>query len=161
MIALLSLFRVVPLWVYPAAALVAWGGWNSYQAHDAKADLQRRNAELAQQYAEAQGAAREKERLLASNNTRISDELAKTKVQRAAAAGSADQRLRELASTWAASAAGAGAGPTCRNDGVPIAAVLRDEDRRAFVALAEEAEAVADRLRACQAWVTNLKSTLE
>lgn len=157
----LALLRVVPLWVYPAVALLAWGGCSSYEKQAALRKLEKRNVELAQQQAEAQGAAREKERLLSSNNVRISDELAKTKAQRAAAAGTAEQRLRELAAAWAASAAGAGAGTSCRNDGVPIAAVLRDEDRRAFVALAEEADSVADRLRACQAWVNNVKSTLK
>lgn len=90
---------------------------------------------------------REMERLANRSMTRISDALTKDRLRSDRAAADAAGRLRELA---ASTSAPAGC-PSRNDDPRPAAGVLRDEDRGDLVALAQEADAVADRLRACQA----------
>lgn len=59
----------------------------------------------------------------------------------------ADERLRQLAATAPATASACASGDAASG---PAAWVLRGQDRADLVALAREADAVADRLRACQ-----------
>ena len=103
--------------------------------------------QLAEQLSASEGR-RESERLAARNMTRISDALTTDRLRSDRAAADAAGRLRQLAE------AASGPAPGCpgRNDDArPAAGLLRDEDRDDLVALAKEADAVADRLRACQA----------
>ena len=91
--------------------------------------------------------AREAERLATRNMTRISDALTQDRLRSDRAAVDAAGRLRQLAADTAAPAGCPG-----RNDDArPGAAVLSDAALADLVALAQDADAVADRLRACQA----------
>lgn len=94
---------------------------------------------------------RETERLAARNTARISDELTNNRLAADRAADAAGQRLRLLAQSARANRPAACASGSA--DTGPAAGVLRDADRDDLVALAREADAVADRLRACQSLV--------
>ena len=90
---------------------------------------------------------RESERLAARNMQRVSDALTKDRLASDRLAADASERLRKLAASTAAA-------PGCpeRNDDTrPAAGLLHDDALRDIVSLASEADATADRLRACQA----------
>jgi hypothetical protein len=156
----LSLLKILPLWVYPALALVCWTGCTTLQKHSALQKLEKQQAQVLKERAEGEALAREKEKLLGNNQVRVTDELAKARVEVVRAARTSDERLRALSAAWAASAASGGAGASCGNDGAPIVSVLRDEDRGAFVALGEEAEGIRVRLLACQSWARGVRQAL-
>jgi hypothetical protein len=91
---------------------------------------------------------REAERLANRSMSRISDALTQDRLRSDRAAADAAGRLRQLAATVTGPAPGC---PSRDADTRPAVGVLRDEDRDDLVALALEADGVADRLRACQA----------
>lgn len=99
---------------------------------------------------------RETERLAARKTARIADELTSNRLAADRAADAAGQRLRLLAQSARANR------PAACTDGNadtgPAAGVLRDADRDDLVALAREADAVADRLRACQELVDTMQA---
>lgn len=79
---------------------------------------------------------------------RIADALTHDRLRSERAAADAAERLRQLAAT----APDQPASGACRDPHAgPAAWLLRDADREDLVALARDADAVADRLRACQA----------
>lgn len=90
---------------------------------------------------------REVERLAARNMTRISDALTQDRLRSERAATDAAGRLRDLAATAPPATAACARGDAASG---PAVWVLRGQDREDLVALAREADAVADRLRACQ-----------
>ncbi len=78
---------------------------------------------------------------------RNADELTANRLRSERVAADAAERLRQLAASAPDSA------PACpgrADDSRPAAWVLRDEDRDDLVALARDADAISDRLRACQ-----------
>lgn len=91
--------------------------------------------------------AREAERLAAKSMTRKTDALIADRIATERRAAGTAERLRQLA---AATPAPAGC-PSRDEDTRPAAGLLPDDTRNDLVALAREADAVADRLRACQA----------
>lgn len=91
---------------------------------------------------------REAERLAGRNMTRISDALTKDRLATAGRAAQLERRLRDIAESSPAPAPNC---PSRNDDARPAAAVLSDDTRGDLVALAQEADATADRLRACQA----------
>jgi len=91
---------------------------------------------------------RESERLAARNMQRITDELTSKRLAAERAGADLRERLRKQSEAGASSAAIA----ACRSDETATAArVLPDDVGSDLAALMGEAEAVADRLRACQA----------
>lgn len=91
--------------------------------------------------------ARESERLAARRMNGVHDALTQDRLRSERAAVDAGIRLRQFAAS-ASSPAGC---PGRNEDPRPAAAVLHDDVREDLVALAREADAVADRLRAYQA----------
>jgi hypothetical protein len=119
-----------------AAFVTGWTGHARWRAAD--------DARQALQQSED---ARESERLAQRNMTRIHDALTQDRLRSDRAAADAAGRLRQLAA-----GASAPAGCPGRNDDPrAAAAVLHDAALDDLVALARDADAVADRLRACQA----------
>ena len=150
----------VPIWVYPALALLLWGGCARLEAQHAKEKLQIQTQELLQEKADAEAVARVKEAALGDINMKASNDLSKSKAETQRLARDTAGRLRAIAAAWAASQAAAGTGASCGDDGAPVVSVLRNEDRESFVALGEEADHNADKLRACQAWAKGVKEIL-
>lgn len=150
MISALALLTKIPLWVYPAAALVAWGGCSNYRATQAKAKLEKAQAQSAESRAQELERNRVTEQALVAGAGKVVNELSKAQQAAAANARAADARLRATAAAWAASSPAGAAPAACGSDGAPAVAVLPDETRRDLVFLAEEAEQVRLRLLACQ-----------
>lgn len=132
-----------------ASVVVALGtGWGAHVKY--RAGLDAREA-LAQSES-----AREAERLAQRHMTKVTDELTTQRLASDRAAASAAERLRQLAATSPDPAPGCAG----RNDDPrPAAGVLHDDARTDLESLAREADAVADRLRACQAVVSDLSKT--
>ena len=112
-----------------------------YQAHRASV------AELKDEL-QASEDNREAERLAGKSMTRISDALTKDRLATAGRAAQLERRLRDIANSSPSPAPNC---PSRNDDARPAAAVLSDDARSDLVALAQEADSVADRLRACQA----------
>lgn len=155
-----AFLKGVPWYVYAGGALLAYMVTINVQKANAVRALNKQRAQIEQQAAQQTTQNRATEHALTEGTIGVANELAKARNTATAAARTSEQRLRKLAADWAASAASASAGTPCRDDGAPIAGVLRDEDRAAFVALGEEAQRDADKLRACQAYVKNAKRLL-
>ena len=102
---------------------------------------------------ERAAAAAEVQRLAAKNMTRVANDLSTTQIESVRAAAGMRERLR-VAANAAASAVGSGAG--CARPGVdspPAIGLVSPATRERLAQLVDEAEAVAERLRACQAVV--------
>lgn len=90
---------------------------------------------------------------------KITDDLAQAQLAGQRRRADAARRLRDGAAAYAAgSAAAAATASACRGDDVPAAAVLRDADRDDLVTLAGEADAVTERLGACQRFIETVVS---
>lgn len=133
----------IPIWVWAIALLAGWG----YVGHRQAQGLR---VEKLEQVSRAEANNRQAERESAQKVRVIADELQAEQMDRSRRARSVDDRLRALAAAWAASAASS---PACGHDGAPAVAVLPEQTRRDLVALADEADAVAARLRACQSYI--------
>ena len=128
--------------------LVAFAaGWGAHVRYRAGVDAREALA--------SSEAAREAERLAARNITRITDALTTQRLASDRAATDAADRLRQLAAASPDPAPGC---PGRNDDPRSAAAVLPDPALGDLVALAREADAVADRLRACQAVVGEVSS---
>jgi len=124
--------------------LVAFGaGWG--------AAIKYTNGKQAQEALDTSEALRESERLAARNITRIGDALTQDRISTERTARATADRLRKLAESRPADQAGCA---SRSDDTSPAAWALSDNARTDLVALAAEAEAVSDRLRACQALIT-------
>lgn len=122
------------------AMCVAFGaGWGMALSKTARDALQDQLA--------AERGARVLEAQEARRAARNADELNANRLRSERAASDAAERLRQLA---AAAQDPAAACPGRADDTRPAAWVLRDADREDLVALARDADAVSDRLRACQ-----------
>ena len=157
----LALLGAVPLWVYPMLGVALWGGCGMVQKHEAITKLQEQKLEIAQAKADQAAEARLKELALTEVNADVSKKLTASRQAVSRAAGDTDRRLRELAAAWAASAPSAAAGTTCRDDGAPVAAIIPGQAREDLVQLVQEAQGVSERLKACQDYVTRVRSTLK
>lgn len=121
--------------------IVAFGaGWG--------AAIKYRNGKEAQKALDTSEALRESERLAARNITRIGDELTQDRINTERSARATADRLRKLTESRPAATAEC---PARGDDSGPAVWALSDDARTDLIALASEAEAVADRLRACQA----------
>ncbi|MCR5865684.1 hypothetical protein [Aquincola sp. J276] len=128
------------------AALVGWGCWGEWRVSSMQAEQQAETLQASEN-------AREVERLNNNANTRIANDLITAQRQRDAASRTAADRLRQLAE---ARAAADSAAASCRALDAPAVAVIHDSTREHLVDLAREADEVADRLRACQAYIADV-----
>lgn len=113
-----------------------WGGAIKYRnGVDAQAALEQRDAND------------EAQRIVNRNATRISDALTTDRLRSERAAADLAGELRQ----YAAASVGPPGCPSRNDDARTAAELLRDDTARDLVALAREADAVSDRLRACQA----------
>lgn len=132
-----------------AVVLVALALWGAVGWHRVRQFEQRALAEQLQ----ASENARETERLANRANTRINDELHTLTQQRNAAARQSAKRMRRLAEARAAADAAAA---SCQRYEGPAVDVIPPAVRDAVGELIDEADDVADRLRACQAYVRDV-----
>lgn len=141
----------------PVALVAGVWGWG-YHAGSVKEQRKAAlaSAEAAKEAAEQREVAAEiarlKERVAAKRTTEIHDELLKTRVAADRRAADAAERLRNLSTAYDTANANA-ALAACRSADAPAVAVLRDETRNDLVQLAQEADALAARYRACQRYV--------
>ncbi len=130
--------KILHVLVLLAVAFLAGGAFEHVRARR-KAMAEELAYERATRVREAQGQRRMME---------IADELTRSRLQSERRAADVSERLRQLAEATSAPAAGC---PGRNDDPRPAAGVLRDETREDLVQFARDADAVADRLRACQA----------
>jgi hypothetical protein len=126
-----------------AAGGLAWGGVQTYR-------LRGMQLEAAQALAKATQAAREKERLLNSENGKVTDELLKDRALAVAAAASSAERLRDL------SRASSEAARACRRLDEPAVGVIRDDTREDLEREARRADQVTIQLTKLQDYVTRV-----
>jgi len=129
--------KILHVLVLLAVAFLAGGAFEHVRARR-KAMAEDLAYERATRVREAQGQRRMME---------IADELTRSRLQSERLTAGAAYRLRQLAEATPAPAASC---PGRNDDPRPAAGVLRDETRENLVELARDADAVADRLRACQ-----------
>jgi len=133
----------------PARILALLASWAVATACGFGVAVRMHKAQEDAQALQASENAREAERLQSRNMTRISDALTQDRLASERAAAGSDERLRQLA----ASTTPPTGCPSRNEDPRPAAGLLHDDARSDLVALAAEADAVADRLRACQALI--------
>jgi len=104
-------------------------------------------AQALEQQVQTSEDARETERLANRNTARITDALTQDRLATTRRTGDLERRLREQANASPGPAPGC---PSRIDDTRAPVAVLSDEARNDLAALAAEADAVADRLRALQ-----------
>lgn len=129
--------RILVVLVLLAGAFAA--GWGAHARKAARDALQ-------DQLASERGA-RVLEAQEVRRAARNSDALTQDRLRSERRAADADERLRKLAATAPPAAAACAGGDAASG---PAVWVLRGQDRDDLVALARDADAVADRLRACQ-----------
>jgi hypothetical protein len=155
---LLRLLGAIPFAAWVVAGLCAWGFVGYHRAAVHKIDAAKAVAAAAEATAQAEAKARDDEYAASSAVREIGDALTKTQVQRSTDRVIADRKLRAVAAAWAASAAGTPAAAACRDDGAPAVAVLPQQDTDDLVSVADDADAVAIRLIACQSYVRRMQS---
>lgn len=95
--AILTLARVVPLWAWAIAAILAWGGWQRHNANAAAESLRSKEAAAAvQREAQLQQSLSTTQRRLTAQDKAVQDANQRTVRVAAAAASAADvgERLR-------------------------------------------------------------------
>lgn len=142
---LLGALRMVPAVVWLVLLIAAWGWRGHSQANTLRASIAAEKAAQAQAVQVAERAANK------SNKT-VGDNLVKDTTRRAVHTRAAAERLRKRA---AAKPGVEVAGATCRSDAAPVE-LIRDETREHLIELADDADATADALRACQAYIRDV-----
>lgn len=157
--AILALAGRAPVLVCVLAAMLAWGGWNRWQAqrHEAAAAVATANARAQAEAVRLERQAREIEQQRATKAQEQADAYAKQRRMDAAAAAGARaelDRLRDaLASVPGPSAAASDAAAASGVDGAAGARIVVRECAATAVALAEAADACEARLSGLQGWV--------
>lgn len=141
----------VPAVVWLVLAVGGWGLWGHHQANALKASIAATKASQAQAVAVAEHAANK-------SNQKVGDDLVNDTTTRAVRTRATADRLRKRAATKSATPV---SGASCSSDAAPVEH-LRDETREHLIELADDADATADALRACQAYVRDVvKAAIE
>lgn len=136
------------------AACLALGAWGYTQSEQLSA--LERAVEIDEQNRRA--VAEETQRIARKNLERLNDQIIALSAARLSEQRSSAARLRELAETARASSVAAAA---CSRLDVPAVAVIPDSTRERLERIADEADAVADSLRACQGYVREVVQPAE
>jgi hypothetical protein len=169
MIGPLNLGALKALAIAGLVTLLTVGGWGvvatfkasraTAAAATSQAELQAIKAEVATQATQASKTRTEAQRLASRANTKVSDELQKTRSALGAERAAVEQRLRERATQYAADAAasatGQPAGARCADDAPPLAR-LSEQTRSDLVSLAADAQADAADLAAAQRYIAEV-----
>ena len=134
----------VPAAVWLALALIGWGLWGHHKANTLEAAVV---AEKAAAVAAVQVA----ERAANQSNQKVGDSLVVDTKKRSIRTRAAAKRLRDHSTSFNVETAGA----ACRSDAAPVE-LIRDETREHLIELADDADATADALRACQAYIRDV-----
>lgn len=144
--------RIPPIaWLVMGLACWGWWGHHLQQATAAKAQAQALAA--ADAATAASEKARKAEQLANTLNQQVTNELIETRTQRDAAARTAADRLRKLADAPKSTPAHTATAASCRGYEGPAVDVIPGAVRERLGELFDEADQVADRLTACQAYV--------
>lgn len=161
---ILSVIRLVPVWVWITIALLAWGGWNRHRATTATkaAAAAEQRAAVEAATSEAERKERQKEQQYAEN-ARLAAEAYSANLSKVRASGDAARRelgvLLDMVSKPTAPASGAGSSPPA-SGGTDEATKLRTvlgECARAIQTVAEAADSDAARLKGLQDYVKSIK----
>lgn len=153
-----GLLRVVPVWAWALAALLAWGGWQRHQAktQTAARAVAEQQAAVAKATAAAQADARERERLINTNAKRATDAAdQKRQAAQAAAAGARAEldRLRNALAAAPTGGASAPAGAASGPDGSASFRAVVAECAGRLVEVAADSDACGAQLSGLQGWV--------
>lgn len=140
----LGVLARVPAAVWLALVLVSWGLWGHHQANALRASV-------AAEKAAAVAAVQVAERAVNKSNQTVGDNLVVDTKKRSIRTRAAAKRLRDQSTSFNVETAS----PACRSDAAPVV-VLRDETRDHLIELADDADATADALRACQAYIRDV-----
>lgn len=162
MSAILALLTRIPFLGWVAAAAIAWGGLNYWQAdrHRAKAEAATQSAQQHAAAALAERQAREFEQQRAQVAQEKADAYAKDRQRSAAAAAGARSeldRLRDaLTAAAGASAAASGASASGGADGAAAAWTMVRSGAEALQAMAAACDAEESKLTGLQEWVRGM-----
>lgn len=148
----------IPLWVYPAVALLSAYGCSQLKLSQAQQKMVKVATASAEARAEEQIAARKTERALVEGVGRVTDVLSAQQQKARADARASSERLRVTAEAWAASTASATTTGACRSDGAPAVGVLHRKTREDLELFAQDAEDTRLKLLACQSLVREERS---
>lgn len=149
----LGLLGRIPAVGWLVLALAAWGWHGQRTAETTRAEKTAAIHSAAITATKASEAARATEQAAHKANLKVTDELIKTRNERDAAARTAALRLRKLADAPKPTPALTATATSCRGYDGPAIDVIPEQAREDLIEQALEADQVADRLRACQAYV--------
>jgi len=152
MTALLGMARIVPVWAWALAAILAWGGWQKHSATAAQATLRQHDAAIAAETIKAQQAEMtETARRLAAQKEITDEAQARKRAADVAAAGarSAADKLRAHLAAIAASAASGNPAPALGRQAGQLAESLGQCVER-YLGVAAIADDAINRGRSCE-----------
>lgn len=141
---ILGVLGRVPAAVWLVLVLGGWGLWGHHKANALQ-------AAVVAEKADAVVAAQVAERAANKSNQKVGDSLVVDTKKRSIRTRAAAQRLRDKSTSFNVETAGA----ACRSDAAPVE-LIRDETREHLIELADDADATADALRACQAYIRDV-----
>lgn len=152
---MLGLLRVVPVWAWALAALLAWGAWQKHSATKATRQAEQATAAavIANSKAQAEQAARDQEFQFAEAARKARDEYARNIARQQAAAAGARAELDSLRDAIANSAPSPACTGASSPGGIDVTGTLREllgSCAGTLSDMAAEADRVKGRLTALQ-----------